>query len=401
MDEQKYWKKEGERWTGEIEGFISDRAAVRNAAQSAIAGVSDPHERLQKLYAIAQNVRNLTFEPDKTRQESNALRGNRSAEDVLRNGYGTSDEINRLFVALARGAGFDASVVRVADRSERFFVKEQEQGDQLNNEIALVTVEGKPELSDPGTPLAPYGLLAWQKAGVFGLRIDRKSANWLAIPEQPPQSAKVRRTIELHLELNPPFATVIVMRTGQAALARRLGVVNDDGPAAKAKLLAEARRSFPDGTAIHQTNVNGLRNSAVPLIERYEVELPSLATATGSRLLLPMSICNITRKPPFTAAERRNPIYFEYRWRDDDEVTLAVPKDDEVESLPAATNRDLGGLSFETQYQQEGDRVRFARHLVGDAVLIDKAKYDVVRDFFNGAAAADQQQIVLRKRASH
>ena len=65
-----------------IQRYLTDRAALHEAAQQATAGAATPEEKLRKLYARAQQVRNLTFEPRKPEQEERELRDNRSSIDV-------------------------------------------------------------------------------------------------------------------------------------------------------------------------------------------------------------------------------------------------------------------------------------------------------------------------------
>src|ERR1051325_8754418 len=110
-DPEEFWKEEGKDWAKFIEDFIGDCSGIRKAAQQLSAGATTDEEKLHKLYAKVQSLRNTSFDDDKTVQESSRekLRDNRHIEDVLEHGYGSRSELTRLFVGLARGAGLDAS----------------------------------------------------------------------------------------------------------------------------------------------------------------------------------------------------------------------------------------------------------------------------------------------------
>src|SRR5258708_2492926 len=142
-DPAAFWTKEAHDWADPIEPFIGNNGEVRAAATAAIAGAATPEEKLRKLYARAQQIRNLSYEPEKTDSEERALRDNKSAVDVLRNGYGKLRNINRFLVALSRAAGFDAHVIRVGERDEDFLAKNVPVGRQLDGEVAIVTLEDK------------------------------------------------------------------------------------------------------------------------------------------------------------------------------------------------------------------------------------------------------------------
>src|SRR5439155_11599897 len=104
---------------------------------------------------------------DSPADEKNKKRG---VKDVLSQGGGTHNELNRLFVALVRAAGIPASLMWVTDRSEQAFIKEYLSTDQLDGEIATVTIDGKDVFLDPGTQFCPYGLTDWRYSAAMGLR---------------------------------------------------------------------------------------------------------------------------------------------------------------------------------------------------------------------------------------
>jgi hypothetical protein len=98
-----FWNRVAHEWADLIEPFIGDSREVREAAAALVAGAATPDEKLRKLFARAQQIRNTSFEPEKSENESRKLRDNHRTQDVLCNGYGGLTDINRLFVAMARG----------------------------------------------------------------------------------------------------------------------------------------------------------------------------------------------------------------------------------------------------------------------------------------------------------
>ena len=66
--------------------------------------------KLQKIYARVQQMRNTSYEAQRTEQEGERENEKRAktAEDVWKSGYGSGDELTWLFLALVRAAGFEA-----------------------------------------------------------------------------------------------------------------------------------------------------------------------------------------------------------------------------------------------------------------------------------------------------
>src|ERR1051326_461452 len=139
-----FWREFGLSKFNESERFIGNRDSIRTAASAAIGAETDPEKKLHQLYSRAQATRNLSFERRRTKQEDKKeeLKPNENAGDVLDRSYGTHNDITRLFVALARGAGFDAQVVRAPSRQEFFFKPNYLVASQLASEVAVVKLNG-------------------------------------------------------------------------------------------------------------------------------------------------------------------------------------------------------------------------------------------------------------------
>ena len=117
-----YWQEYGRTWFEESEHFMGNRDSLKNAVAQAVGSETDSEKKLRKLYERAQQIRNLSFERRRTKQEDKKeeLKQNENAADVLDRGYGTHNDIARLFAALARAAGYDAQIVRAPNRSSFF-----------------------------------------------------------------------------------------------------------------------------------------------------------------------------------------------------------------------------------------------------------------------------------------
>ena len=138
--------------------------------------------KLHKIYARTQQVRNLTFEPEKSETElkREKQKENKNVEDVWKNQYGEGAEITWLFLGLVRAAGFEAYPVYVSSRNLYFFDPALMNPNQLNETVVLVKSEGKEELYfDPGMAFTPYGYLPWGETSVKGLRLDKEGGSWV------------------------------------------------------------------------------------------------------------------------------------------------------------------------------------------------------------------------------
>src|SRR6202167_610886 len=68
-DVDKFWKKVGQDLNGQVEGFVNKRKAMEEAVAQ-IVSPSDPQDvKLRKIYDRVQQIRNTSFEVQKTEQE--------------------------------------------------------------------------------------------------------------------------------------------------------------------------------------------------------------------------------------------------------------------------------------------------------------------------------------------
>jgi hypothetical protein len=394
---EQFWTNQAPAFAKEIDKFLNAKEAKAEAAKLT-EGVTDRRAMLEKLYAHVQSFRNYSFESSKTEQEveRHDLEASRNAGEVLRKKAGFADEINRAFVALARAAGFDADALRVAPRSEVFFSDKLPDAGQMSGEVAMVTLDGKPLYLDPGTPSAPFGILSWEKTNVTSIQAAKGGkAVWGDVPGQAPEDAITRRKADLTLNGDVLEGKVTVTFAGQEALVRRLATLNDDEAARKKAVEDEVKKLFPEGATLKLVQLTGHDTSHPELTATFDVTLPNVVSAAGSRVVLPISIFAAQATNPFAPTTRTNLIYFPYQSLEQDEVRLTLPEGVTVATLPAPKQLDAGLLSYKAATAREGNVVTFSRTATYKAMLVDVKHYGALRKFFSSMTAADQQPLVL------
>ena len=136
-----FWKHTGSRHSELYNLFVAKPKDLRGALSAIVSADDPPETKLRKLYARAQQVRNVSFEHKKTLQELGRLKRDRyivAPKETLKRGYGIQLEITGLFVGLARAAGFETSVLSVATRDNNFFDPSLLAGDQLTGDVVAV-----------------------------------------------------------------------------------------------------------------------------------------------------------------------------------------------------------------------------------------------------------------------
>ena len=399
----KEWQEIGKDRYEELETYLSANKGVKEAAMQAIGGETEPGMKLRKLYERVQQVRNLTFERERTREERKAenIQKNLGVGDVLAHGYGTESEITFLFVAMARAAGFDASVVQVSDRKNRFFVKEWTSLRQLESEIAAVNLNGSEIYLEPGTRFCPYGFLRWNHTATDGLKIDRKGGSFVKAPPITYDKSLTRRTAQMSLEEDGTLKGNVVLEfEGAEALEHRLDAIDSDEAGRKKDLEDELKQWLPKGSIVKMAVAQGWESTGGPLLARFNVEVPSYASLAGKRLLIPAYLFQLKQNQTFTHAQRKYPVYFPYPFTDTDSVTIKVPAGFVLESAPPPQDAKLPYARYQNVSQFDGTQLVTQRQLAFNGIFFDVDKYSELKSFFGKVQTGDEQQAVLHAGGS-
>ncbi|HEY3616322.1 MAG TPA: DUF3857 domain-containing protein, partial [Candidatus Sulfotelmatobacter sp.] len=167
-DPEKYWRKLGKKRNDQLESFVGKRKAMEQAVAEIVSPGDSPEVKLQKIYARVQQIRNTSYELQKSEQElkRDKEKDPGNVEAIWKKQYGNGQELTWLFLALARAAGFEASGMWLADRSNYFFIPQTMDGRRLDANVVVVKLDGKDVFFDPGAAFTPFGMLPWMETGV-------------------------------------------------------------------------------------------------------------------------------------------------------------------------------------------------------------------------------------------
>ncbi|HEY0565960.1 MAG TPA: DUF3857 domain-containing protein [Terriglobales bacterium] len=398
---EKFWRGVGKDWSNAANKYIGHSGAVTEIANQVAPASLPPEERLRKLYARAQQIRNFSFDRERSAKEIKVedVKPNRSVEEVLKHGYGTQSEINRAFVALARAAGFDANLFYAASREYQFFNINVLSDTQLDDELAVVTLNGKDLFLDPGTLMCPYGLLDWRYTSSAGIRqFSNGETKVEGVPHPDARKAGTSRAANLVLDSDGTVSgTVQVLYQGLDALERRLSGREEDEAAHKKDLEEEAKEWFPNASDVKIQSLINWDDYEKPIKAEFKVTVPGFAAVTGSRMILPNNVFAATYRQTFDHEQRKTAVYFRYPYAEVDVAVVKLPAGVTVENLPAKAQEQTDFAYFiHDRKSPAPGYVRFDRTvLVGD-MYYKLEEYPKLRGFFSKLKAEDQQQILLK-----
>lgn len=395
-----FWKRIGKSRYEAAERFIGKHKDIAKEVTDVVLPDDPPETKLHKLYARAQQIRNLNYERSKTEKEEERekLKDNNNVKDVLKHGYGYGWEINCLFVALARAAGFDASVAYLSARNQYFFNADYLDEDQLNAYVTVVQLGSQQLFLDPASMFAPYGLLSWPQTGVQGLLLDKDGGTWIKSAQPMSNQAVVHRLAKLDLLDDGTLQGELqVTFTGLEAYDRRTSVYQEDDAGRQKEIEDEIKEWLPPAATLEIEKIDDWESTEEPLRVECHLTIPGFAASTGRRLLLPAAVFQVGGRHPFQHATRLYPVYFHYPFQEADDITIKLPEGFRVESLPKPRETKTPFAALETRRtQQSEDSLHIKRHLIMEGYFYRANYYPMLRSFYDTVRSADEERLVLQ-----
>ena len=398
-DPELYWKQVGETRQRQLENFIEKRKAVEQALSGTISPNDSPETKLRKIYARVHQIRNTSYELHKTEQERKREKekADENVEEVLKRGYGSAWQIDWLFLAMARAAGFDAYGCWVASRAEYFFSPGTMQAARLNEPAVLIKLNGQDLFFNPGSPFAPYGMLNWSETGTAAWRMENGGGGWLNTPVPKSSESRLQHVAKLQLAEDGALqGTVTVTYTGLEAVHDREHARNQDDVDRKSFLDDQMKQQIPATAEIDLKRQPDWSDPEAQFVAEYNVSIPAWASNAGKRMLIPAAVFTGIEKHLFEHANRIHDVYVDYPHEKDDDVTIALPQGWEADKVPAPISKDGKVLVYSRNVENGKTTLHLTRRLTWNFLLLDLKYYPALQNFFQDVRTGDDQQIVLQ-----
>jgi hypothetical protein len=398
-DPDKFWKNFGKKRNGQLESFVGKRKAMEEAVAQIVSPNDSPDVKLRKIYDRVQQLRNKSYELRKTEQEEKRDKEKpaENVEDVWKRGYGNGVQLTWLFLGLVRAAGFEAYGCWVSDRRQYFFTPQTMQTGKLDANVVLVKLDGRDVYLDPGAEFTPFGLLTWSETGVTGLKLDKDGGMWIKTTLPASSESRMERKANLKLsDTGDLEGKLTVTCTGLEAMYYRLDVRHEDEVARKKFLENRLKMQVPAAMEAELVNQPDWSGSETPLVAEFTVKIPGWASNAGKRVVLSAGVFTGVEKHIFEHANRVHPIYFEYPYEKEDDVTIELPAGWQVSSVPPAQAKDGHVIAYSIKVENGKDTLHLTRKLTVDFLMLEAKYYPALRNFFEVVRTGDEEQIVLQ-----
>jgi hypothetical protein len=410
MSVESYWAELLKAWSHDVESFLGKPRELQEAATSIVGASDSDEQKLRKIYTRVQRLRNLSHEVGRTSQQSKRedLKQNKNAQEVWRRGYGSGRDIDLLFVALARAAGFDSDFVEYVGRNRGLFHRDLPDARQFTGFVAMVALKkpgGGTEafFADPAVPALRYGMLDWDSTGVAAVRLHGQGGDFITIGNRPEWGGMVLRKGILDLDSSGKLSgTVVVSFNGQEALWRRKQAreLDLDETRKREDLEDDVKSWVPNTARVSLLKMGGWDETGESLTAEFSLEIPDFASSTPSRLIASTTVFRTHRllRDAMQHATRLHAFYFPYTWQEEDDISIRLPAGVEVEELPAHSTFEVGLARYRSSCENQASVLRMTRRLEVNGILYPNT--GTLRGFFNNVRESDENLALMRRRGT-
>lgn len=396
--QDEFWQKEGKSWDKDKNKFIGPGNGVKAEVQQLVAPSDTPDQKLRKFYAFVMQLENTDYTRERSGEENKAegVKAVKDTDDVLALKRGNNDQLADLFVAMARAAGMKAYVARVTDRDRSIFARQFLSLNQLDDDLAIVNVDGKDEYFDPGSRYCPYQQLDWRHTDASGIRQTDKGTDFVETAGESYKDSRTGRIADLTMDTHGVVSGIVTLTyVGAPALAWRQRALRGDRAGLEHEFQTNVERMVPHGMDVKIVSIDHLTDYEQPLTVNFMLKGP-VGEPTGKRLFVPSDIFMANAKPVFTSPKRDIPVYFDYPHIVQDAVRIKYPPAFSVESSPAAANIQFSNYAiYKVSSQSTANSITYRRnYFLGEFIFFVK-DYSGLRDFYSKMTAKDQENIVL------
>lgn len=402
------WRSIGAYYQQLAQDRAQPNAEITAKAQELIAGKTDFADRAQAIAEYVQHTRYVGIEIGIGGWQPHA------ASAIFHSNSGDCKDKATLLAAMLSSVGIHSTWVMVDTRRgvvspdlpsmfgdhmiAAIRLPDGYASDRLH---AIVTARsGKRFLIfDPTWTYTPFGTLESNLQGGYGVLVDGRDSELIALPVLAPAlNAVVRRATFKLAENGNLTGEVIERRSGDIAFRRRELFQEHSEKDQREEMTRTLGADLGDFTLGASTAENTAALTK-DFVQRFDVTVPAYARQTGPLLLVRPRVIG-RDSTNLDAKVRIYPVDLHETRMITDDFTIEMPTGWVLDELPEPISLDLGFASYQSHTEIKGNSIHYGRTYTVSQVELPKEKYQALRDLVGQIEQDERSQVVLKKAGS-
>jgi len=390
-----YWGNLSKFILKTLDFFTQKNKRVRNVIES-FSGLTSKEEKIKAAYTwLQENIKNTTYEDSEENYKKN-----KNVDEIIKHGYGTEEDINRIFYDMLREMNIDAKMAFVYDRDDNFFVYDAKYWQFNHSLIAVPNDTGNYDFYNPGGKYLPMGTIAWFNEGILAFVIGEMRRQFLLIPFSTSRSNRINRYQVLTMDENFQLkGRMIEKHKGHSARSLRLRFerLNDNE---KMNYLQEKfSESFPN-SEVDSFSVEGLEDINHIVNISCNIKFGSAGQHIGNHILLKPYDLFSKYENPFQSDKRNYLIIFDYAKEVIEVLQIELPASWTIEAMPSDSifSNIAGVCQINFKSYSDGKVLSIQRCFMLDQPAWKPEGYNLVKELFQTEQAFEEMTVILKKK---
>ena len=401
------WPSIGE-WYGRLDSDrLTPTAEIAAKTRELTAGKQDFYEKTEAVAEFVQRrIRYFGVELGIGGYQPHA------AGDVYRNQYGDCKDKATLLTAMLSTVGVHAALVMVDVR--RNLVDPEAPsivGDHMITAIEVPKGYESPKLRsvvtaktgrrylifDPTWEQTPFGQLENNLQGGYGILMEGKDTEAIALPVLSPELNTIHRTAKFQLQPDGALSgKVTERRFGDVSEYSREMFGNGDAKEQREYLDHMLERDF-NAFKVEEIKIENVHSLNRELTLSYRLDADRFGRMAGPLMMVRPRVLgseqlNVEHKP------RTVPIDLRQTMQVKDEYEVDLPKGYTVDEMPPPVKLDVGFAAYESASEMKDGTLRYSRTYTVRQILLPPTKYADLEKLAQVIANDEQSRAVLKKQ---
>jgi len=313
------------------------------------------------------------------------------AAEVSKSGFGDCKGLSNYMRAMLKEVGIPPNYTTISTTNRRF-QKDFASVGQMNHVILQVPLQHDTLWLECTNPQLPMGYVHEDIAGHDAIEINETGGRLVRLPVYPDSTNLMRTSVNISLNENG----AVDMKLSQQATNRQyeslIPLLKMDE---KDRQKTIQRIVYAPQSEISQLDIQ--ESGAIITIDA-DIKSQRYATKTGQRLFVP--ICPLHRgyTVPTANADRKEDIWRDLGYLDEDDITITIPEGFEIEAGPKNVLLEQPFASFSFMMQVEGDKIHIHNRLLMKSGSFPKSQFPQLADFIRTINNIYNQKVVLKKK---
>ena len=313
------------------------------------------------------------------------------AASVCKSGFGDCKGLSNYMRAMLKEVGIASNYTTISTTNRRL-LKDFASVGQMNHVILQVPLKGDTLWLECTNPQLPLGFVHEDIAGHDAIEVSEAGGRLVTLPVYQDSTNLMRSTIHIEVEDKGAANVTLQQETRNGQYENRIALLHMDEK--------ERQKVLQRIVRVPQAEIGkiDIREEGAAITLDAEVKSQKYASVTGQRLFVP--VCPIHRgySAPNAIADRKENVWVEEGYVDEDDITIAIPEGYEVEAMPKGFEIDKPFGTFSFMVVPGENSIMVTNRLVMKSGQYDKSQYPDLIDFIKTISNAYGQKVVLKKK---